>query len=94
MKEIPEIAEFLGNLPGFDKLDERLLAACAKNVEIAYYRQGDDILTIGSENRQLHIVRSGAVELRDEIGEMKARLAEGDCFGFPSLMNKIGRAHV
>ncbi len=87
MKEIPEIAEFLGNLPGFDKLDERLLAACAKNVEIAYYRQGDDILTIGSENRQLHIVRSGAVELRDEIGEMKARLAEGDCFGFPSLMN-------
>ncbi len=87
MKEIPEIAEFLRGLPGFDRLDERLLAACARNVEIAYYRRGDDILTIGTENRQLHIVRSGAVELRNESGEMMTRLAEGDCFGFPSLMN-------
>ncbi len=87
MKEIPEIAEFLGGLPGFDMLDEKLLATCARNVEIAYYRRGEDILTIGSENRQLHIVRGGAVELRNESGEMMARLAEGDCFGFPSLMN-------
>ncbi len=87
MKEIPEIAEFLKALPGFDALGDGELAACAKGIEIAYYRSGDDILTVGSENRRLHIIRSGAVELRNEDGEMMTRLAEGDCFGFPSLMN-------
>jgi CBS domain-containing protein len=87
MKEIPEIADFLRGLPGFDQLDAPLLAGCAKRIEIAYYRQGEDILTIGDENSRLHIIRSGAVELRDEAGEMMTRLAERDVFGFPSLMN-------
>jgi len=88
MKEIPEIAQFLRELPGFDSLDDQQLSACAKSIDIAYYRQGDDILTTGSENRWLHIIRSGAVELRDDAGEMMTRLAEGDCFGFPSLMRQ------
>ena len=87
MKEIPEIAQFLRGLPGFDNLDDRQLADCAKNIEIAYYRKGDDILMTGSANHHLHIIRSGAVELRNEAGEMMTRLAETDCFGFPSLMN-------
>ena len=86
MKEIPEIVQFLRALPAFDELGNDELAACAKSIEIAYYREGDAILTIGSENTQLHIVRSGAVELRDENGEMMTRLAESECFGFPSLM--------
>ena len=88
MKEIPEIAQFLRELPGFDSLDDAQVANCAKHIDIAYYRQGDDILRAGSENRRLHIIRSGAVELRDDSGEMMARLAERDCFGFPSLMRQ------
>lgn len=87
MKEIPDIAHFLAALPGFDNLDDARIADCAKNINIAYYRKGEDILTTGSENRYLHIIRSGAVELRDDSGEMMTRLAESDCFGFPSLMN-------
>ena len=87
MNEIPEIGDFLRGLPGFDKLGDALVANCARHIEIAYYRQGQDILTIGSENRRLNIVRSGAIELRNEADEVMARLAEGDCFGFPSLMN-------
>jgi CBS domain-containing protein len=87
MNEIPEIAEFLCGLPGFDKLDDTTLAMCARKIDIGYHRAGADILKIGQENCCLHIVRSGAVELRDEAGEMMTRLAEGDCFGFPSLMN-------
>ena len=87
MKEIPEIAQFLAALPGFDALAQGEVAACAKGIEIAYYRAGDDVLTVGSENRRLHIIRSGAIELRNGDGEMMTRLAEGDCFGFPSLMN-------
>ena len=87
MKEIPEIGQFLRQTPGFEALSAAQAEACARSIEIAYYREGDDILTVGSTNRHLHIIRSGAVELRNEDGEMMTRLAEGDCFGFPSLMN-------
>jgi CBS domain-containing protein len=87
MKEIPEISDFLRELPGFDCLDDAAIADCAKNIEIGYYRPGADIMTIGSNNGCVRIIRSGAVELRNEDGEMLMRLAEGDCFGFPSIMN-------
>ncbi len=89
MKEIPEIVEFLQTVPGFESLSHEQATVFAKNIEISYYREGDDILTIGSKNEHLHIVRSGAIELRNEDGEMMTRLAEGDCFGFPSLMNDV-----
>ena len=87
MKEIPEIVQFLRGLQAFDSLQPAQLGAAAQAIEIAYYRQGEGILEIGSDNPHLHIIRSGAVELRNEDAEMMTRLAEGDCFGFPSLMN-------
>lgn len=87
MIEIPEIERFLAGLPAFDALhsDERNLAARAMTVE--YFRAGSEILALGRPNDELHIIRSGAVELRDKDDELVTRLAEGDCFGFPSLMN-------
>ena len=87
MKEIPEIVQYLRGLQAFDSLQPAQLGVAAQAIEIAYYRQGEDILVIGSDNPHLHIIRSGAVELRNEDGDMMTRLAEGDCFGFPSLMN-------
>ena len=87
MKEIPEIVQFLRGLQAFDSLQPAQLGTAAQAIEIAYYRQGQDILDIGNDNPHLHIIRSGAVELRNEDDEMMTRLAEGDCFGFPSLMN-------
>ena len=48
---------------------------------------GSQVLTIGDTNTQLHIVRSGALELRNAEGDLVTRAAEGDVFGFPSLMN-------
>ncbi|MEJ2602459.1 MAG: DUF294 nucleotidyltransferase-like domain-containing protein [Gammaproteobacteria bacterium] len=87
MNEIPEIQEFLSGLPGFDYLTEEELFRAARAISVAYYRRGEDILKFGVMNDQLHIVRSGAVELRDENEDLVTRLAEGECFGFPSLMN-------
>jgi len=87
MKEVPEIAGFLHELPGFSALTAAQIAHCARHIEIAYYRKGTDILNVGEKNAFLHIVRSGAVELRNAGDELMTRLAEGDCFGFPSLMN-------
>jgi CBS domain-containing protein len=87
MNELPEVENFLRLLPGFDDLDERLLNTAARAITVAYYRRGSDIMRIGSTNDQLHIVRSGAVELRNDDGDLITRLAEGEVFGFPSLMN-------
>ena len=46
MKEIPEIVQFLRSVSGFDNLDDTALGICAKSIEIAYYRNGEDVLTI------------------------------------------------
>ncbi|MEO1247379.1 MAG: DUF294 nucleotidyltransferase-like domain-containing protein [Pseudomonadota bacterium] len=87
MNEIPEIERFLAALPGFDALNERQIGIAARAVKVAYYPKQSDILVIGHRNAELNIVRSGAVELRDEQDNLVARATEGDCFGFPSLMN-------
>jgi CBS domain-containing protein len=87
MNELPEITRFLSELPGFEELDENQLNAAARAMQIGYYKAGSQVLTIGESNKQLHIVRSGALELRNAEGDLVMRAAEGDVFGFPSLMN-------
>ena len=89
MNELPDIARFVSGLPGFDALDAAQANTAASSIQIGYYRAGSDVMQIGSENHQLHIVRSGALELRNDDGDLVTRLAEGDCFGFPSLMKAL-----
>jgi len=89
MNELPDITQFLADLPGFDELDQQQLHAAARAIQIGYYRAGTRVFSIGARNEQLHIVRSGALELRNAEGELVTRAAEGDVFGFPSLMNAV-----
>ena len=63
------------------------MISAASSIQVGYYRSGSDVLHIGDENRQLHIVRSGALDLLNSEGQLVTRVAEDDCFGFPSLMN-------
>ncbi len=93
MNELPEIAQFVAQLHGFDVLTEAQVNAAATSMQIGYYRAGSDVIHIGSENKQLHIVRSGALELRNGEGDLVQRVAEGECFGFPSLMNHAPVRH-
>jgi len=93
MNELPEIARFLSGLPGFDALDEAQINTAAAAIQIGYTRAGNDVLHIGDENRLLRIVRSGALDLFSGDGTLVTRVAEGDCFGFPSLMNAAPVRH-
>ena len=43
MKEIPEIVQFLRGLQAFDSLNPAELGTAGKSIEIAYYRQGDEL---------------------------------------------------
>jgi len=93
MNELPEIGRFLSGLPGFDTLNNVQINAAAASIQIGYYRAGSGILHIGDDNQHLRIVRSGAIELHNANGDLVTRAAEGDCFGFPSLMNAMPVRH-
>lgn len=93
MNEIPEVTAFLRGVPAFASLDEPRLDAAARAIRIAYFRRDSDVLALGVPNDSLHVVRSGAIELRDADDALVGRLAEGECFGFPSLMNRAPTRH-
>lgn len=84
--EIRQLADFLRSTPPFDTLDDAALAAASRSIAISYCRAGSVILEAGSHNDQLYIIRSGAVELRLSGEELTAKLTQGACFAYPSLL--------
>lgn len=84
--EIAEIASFLSRHEPFTALSDPLRDALSQAIEIRYFPRGSDIIEAGAPNAHLGIVRSGAVELRLGGTELSARLGEGHCFGYPSLL--------
>ncbi len=84
--EIDDIKRFLAETIPFHTLDDMGLSALAKSISVKYARRGSEILTLGAHNSFLYIVRSGAVELKELGKNLSARLAEGSCFAYPSLL--------
>ncbi|RTR03894.1 DUF294 nucleotidyltransferase-like domain-containing protein [Halomonas nitroreducens] len=84
--ELLEIRQHLGRFPPFEGLSDELLDEVASQVEVAYFKAGKDILTLGQELHELCYIRSGAVEVYRRGGELHNRLGEGDIFGQFSLL--------
>ncbi|QLC26030.1 cyclic nucleotide-binding/CBS domain-containing protein [Parasphingopyxis algicola] len=84
--EIAEIASFLSRHEPFAALPAPLRDTLSRAIEIRYFPRDSDIIEAGAPNAHLGIVRSGAVELRLGGTELSARLGEGQCFGYPSLL--------
>jgi CBS domain-containing protein len=89
--ELLEIRDHLQRFPPFDALPEDSLDAIARQVEVAYFKAGSDILLYGAAIHDLHYVRSGAVEIYRRNGDLYNRLSEGDIFGQAGLLhsNKV-----
>jgi CBS domain-containing protein len=79
--ELIEIRDHLSRFPPFDALPEETLEEIARQVEVAYFKAGTDILTYGAAIQDLHYVRSGAVEIYRRSGTLHNRLTEGEVFG-------------
>lgn len=90
--EIAAIADFLARYPPFDALLRDEIARLSRLIEIRYARKADTILTSGQQNERLFVVRSGSVELRLAGDALTARLGEGACFAYPSLL-RGGEVH-
>ncbi|TOJ50445.1 cyclic nucleotide-binding protein [Vibrio parahaemolyticus] len=72
--------------PPFDELPEEQLKKIAIHAEVAYFRQGTDILKFGDTIRDLYMVRSGAVEIYRRKGELYNRIDAGGLFGQMGLL--------
>lgn len=84
--ELGEVLTFLGDHQPFARLEQDDLARLVRHCRISYHRRGSLVTAAGQENLFLSVVRSGAVELRIGGSELNARLGEGECFGYPSLI--------
>lgn len=86
--ELIEIRDHLSRFPPFDELAEELLDDIARQVEIAYFKAGTDILAFNQEIHELHYIRSGAVDIFRRNGDLYNRLGEGDIFGHFGLLRR------
>ncbi|HHF3077821.1 TPA: DUF294 nucleotidyltransferase-like domain-containing protein [Vibrio diabolicus] len=81
-----EVLNFISQYPPFDDLSEEQLKKIALNAEVAYFRQGTEILNFGDTIRDLYMVRSGAVEIYRRKGELYNRIDAGGLFGQMGLL--------
>ncbi len=84
--EIDDITAFLAATVPFDALGTPAQQSLARSVTVRYAKRGTEVLTVGDANAHLYIVRSGAVELKELGASLTARLGEGYCFAYPSLL--------
>ncbi|ENG8002256.1 cyclic nucleotide-binding/CBS domain-containing protein [Vibrio parahaemolyticus] len=81
-----EVLNFISQHPPFDELPEEQLKKIAIHAEVAYFRQGTDILKFGDTIRDLYMVRSGAIEIYRRKGELYNRIDAGGLFGQMGLL--------
>ncbi|MDX1594140.1 MAG: putative nucleotidyltransferase substrate binding domain-containing protein [Gammaproteobacteria bacterium] len=84
--ELLEIRDFLAAHHPFDQLPDGSLSTLVGKIEIRYFKRESTVLEPGQAIDHLHILRSGAVEVTRPDGELLARLAEGDLFGYRALL--------
>jgi CBS domain-containing protein len=75
--ELQEIRQFFAQRNPFNYLGDESLDALPKDVEIRYLRRGS---AFPPAEGYLYLLRSGAVELYDDDGELCEKLAEGDIY--------------
>ncbi|PNH92543.1 DUF294 nucleotidyltransferase-like domain-containing protein [Vibrio diazotrophicus] len=82
----PNIQSFLVKIDPFDRLPSSVVGTIANSIKIKYLVEGEVIgFSALCEQRYLYIIRTGAIEQRTPLGELRARLGEEDQFGFTFL---------
>ncbi|SHJ24369.1 CBS domain-containing protein [Tessaracoccus bendigoensis DSM 12906] len=86
MSELAETTQFLAAREPWSRLTPTEVAALARRAVATYVRRGTVILAAGSPNSLMHVIRSGAVEIRDADGALVDHDEEGQCFGQSSIL--------
>lgn len=80
-----ELRTYLAKCPPLDKLTASELDALVAQIEISYERQNTEVLSPGSKNKWLYLVRTGAVQVFSPTGQLYSQVQEGQWFGYRSL---------
>lgn len=83
--EFLAIADEVKHTPPLDQLSEADLYELVSKMRISYAAKGEVILQPGQHNGDLFLIKTGAVNITNEEGEILHRIAEGDYFGFRSI---------
>jgi Predicted signal-transduction protein containing cAMP-binding and CBS domains len=86
--ELSEIRDFLARHAPFDTLPPDVLGKLPRKLAIEYYRRGRSIITRGRDNHSLFILRSGAVDVRDDQDLLVDKGEPGDAFGAITLTRR------
>lgn len=78
--ELVEIRDFIAQHPPFDVLGDELLNKVPKYLTIRYFRQGSVFPDLSVNDKSLYIIRSGAIEVRNQHQQLIDKLAEGDIY--------------
>lgn len=76
--ELRDIRDFLGRHPPFSALPGVALERLPGRISIRYLRRGSAFPPASGDPACFYLLRKGAVELRDETGALREKLAEGD----------------
>ncbi|MGY5581924.1 DUF294 nucleotidyltransferase-like domain-containing protein [Vibrio cincinnatiensis] len=82
---LPNIVSYLSSIDPFERLGTQEQEALAAAVDILYLKQGKPLAGEHIVGQGLYLVRTGAVEQYHTDGTLRARLADGDLFGFSQL---------
>lgn len=83
--EISAVTDFLEKCLPFDTLQSSALLVVARRLEIRYFKRGQRFMADPDNNEGLRILRSGAVEILSEDGQLLDRLGEGESFNIAGL---------
>ena len=87
--ELEEVREFLRSSLPFNELDPAGLDEAVRALRVSYHCQGERF-DESTPKRGLRILRSGAVDIRDEDNKLLDRLAEGESFHIGGLNAERG----
>ncbi len=78
--ELLEIRDFIEGLPTFRGINRAALNTLVPQITIRYLRRSSHFPPSDDSDAAIHIVRQGAIELRNPEGVLQQKLAEGDCY--------------
>jgi CBS domain-containing protein len=79
--ELVEIRDYIAACAPFDVLPAGLIDEVPRKTTIRYLRRGQSFPPDDLQEDSFVVLRSGAIELRDEFGNLREKLSEGDVFG-------------
>lgn len=83
--ELAEIRDFLAAQPPFDRLPAEVLDRLPKSLSIRYLRRGSAFPPADTGEPFLYVIRTGAVEFRDDRARLLEKYAEGEIYSAPCM---------